>query len=72
MDILLKSITDFTFLSILFLLLLFYIAYWYLSIPKNLPPGPLGLPLLGYLPFLGRQPYDTFVELGNKYGPIYR
>ncbi|CAM8901117.1 unnamed protein product [Rhodiola kirilowii] len=37
-----------------------------------LPPGPLGLPLLGYLPFLGRDPHVTFANLSKVYGPIFK
>ncbi|CAM8909561.1 unnamed protein product [Rhodiola kirilowii] len=37
-----------------------------------LPPGPRGLPLLGYLPFLGRDPHVTFANLSKVYGPIFK
>lgn len=37
-----------------------------------LPPGPTGLPLLGYLPFLKREAHLSFTELSKKYGPIYQ
>ena len=37
-----------------------------------LPPGPLGLPLLGYLPFLKQEAHLTFTSLAKTYGPIYQ
>uniref|UniRef100_A0A7N0UE57 Cytochrome P450 n=1 Tax=Kalanchoe fedtschenkoi TaxID=63787 RepID=A0A7N0UE57_KALFE len=37
-----------------------------------LPPGPRGLPVLGYIPFLGTQLHLTFTKLGDLYGPIYK
>ncbi|XP_051114987.1 labd-13Z-ene-9,15,16-triol synthase, chloroplastic-like [Andrographis paniculata] len=36
------------------------------------PPGPRGLPLVGYIPFLREDLHRQFTELGQKYGPIYR
>ena len=47
-------------------------AYWYLSIPKHIPPGPIGLPIIGYLPFLDKKPYKTFAQLGKRYGKVFR
>ncbi|KAH7514102.1 hypothetical protein FEM48_Zijuj11G0053100 [Ziziphus jujuba var. spinosa] len=38
----------------------------------RLPPGPLGLPLVGYLPFLGSQVHREFSQLAKIYGPIYK
>ncbi|XP_040990266.1 labd-13Z-ene-9,15,16-triol synthase, chloroplastic-like [Juglans microcarpa x Juglans regia] len=37
-----------------------------------LPPGPRGLPLVGYLPFLRADLHRQFEELAGIYGPIYK
>nr|XP_054929265.1 uncharacterized protein LOC126535771 [Dermacentor andersoni] len=39
---------------------------------KRLPPGPRGIPLLGYLPFIWKPYHVVFQELSEKYGPIIR
>ncbi|KAH9721458.1 cytochrome P450 family 706 subfamily A polypeptide 4 [Citrus sinensis] len=39
---------------------------------SQLPPGPRGLPLVGYLPFLGRNLHRIFMDLAIVYGPIYK
>ncbi|KAK1430560.1 hypothetical protein QVD17_13385 [Tagetes erecta] len=36
-----------------------------------LPPGPYGLPLVGYLPFLGSNLHEIFTNMAQKYGPIF-
>lgn len=38
----------------------------------HLPPGPRGLPLVEYLPFLGKNLHQSFNELAQIYGPIYK
>nr|XP_042911222.1 cytochrome P450 18a1 [Parasteatoda tepidariorum] len=38
---------------------------------KNPLPGPRGLPLIGYLPFLTKKPYVKLHELAKTYGPVY-
>lgn len=44
--------------------------FWYRQ--KKLPPGPWGLPFLGYLPWLDpKAPYLSFTTLAEQYGPIY-
>lgn len=37
-----------------------------------LSPGPLCLPLVGFLPFLGRDIHLTLTKLTRKFGPIYQ
>ena len=50
-----------------------YFIYIFVKKPKfNLLPGPRGLPLLGYLPFLGKSPHQELSKLGEKYGGIFR
>ncbi|KAM0069837.1 putative cytochrome P450 [Helianthus debilis subsp. tardiflorus] len=36
-----------------------------------LPPGPYGLPVVGYLPFLGNNIHERFTVMAHKYGPIF-
>ena len=51
--------------------LLYYILQNYRQNSK-LPPGPYGLPILGYLPFLnGQNPQKSMQELEEKYGKIF-
>ena len=39
---------------------------WY-----KLPPGPIGVPILGYVPYLSKFPYLQFTELSKTYGSVY-
>ncbi|KAK4400313.1 cytochrome [Sesamum angolense] len=54
-------------------------VFWYSWIFKKsedgtapYPPGPRGLPILGYLPFLHLNLHHQFTELAKTYGPIYK
>ncbi|KAF5812717.1 putative cytochrome P450 [Helianthus annuus] len=37
-----------------------------------LPPGPRSLPVVGYLPFLGRDLHIKLTNMAHTYGPIYK
>ena len=66
--------------AIITLLFMVFTLLWFLWIRKKvsknptppLPPGPRGLPLLGYLPFLGADLHLQFADMARVYGPIYK
>lgn len=37
-----------------------------------LPPGPRGIPFLGFLPFLDKDFHVTLTSLSQKFGPVYQ
>ncbi|XP_049268755.1 cytochrome P450 18a1 [Rhipicephalus sanguineus] len=39
---------------------------------KRLPPGPKGVPILGYIPFMWKPFHIIFHELSKQHGPIVR
>ncbi|GIY72217.1 hypothetical protein CDAR_219001 [Caerostris darwini] len=45
------------------------ITYWY-RVGRKKPPGPIGLPFVGYLPFLGKEPHKALTKLKEKYGGL--
>lgn len=38
---------------------------------RNVPPGPRGVPLFGYLPFLGQNAHVKCMNLAKKYGSVF-
>ncbi|KAK1419071.1 hypothetical protein QVD17_28228 [Tagetes erecta] len=44
---------------------------WYKWTTSRLPPGPYGLPVIGYIPFLRSNLHEQFTEMAHKYGPIF-
>ncbi|GBN12796.1 Cytochrome P450 2J2 [Araneus ventricosus] len=51
--------------------LAYAIALFIRKIRSNFPPGPIGLPIVGYLPFLSEDLHLDFSELGKKYGDVF-
>ncbi|CAN8015322.1 unnamed protein product, partial [Ixodes persulcatus] len=61
--------------SLVQLLAITAVIFWYIYQSQDnskLPPGPKGVPLLGYIPFLGKNHHLKFAELAKVYGPIVR
>ncbi|XP_071735882.1 cytochrome P450 71AU50-like [Rutidosis leptorrhynchoides] len=64
---------DLTLASLTFLAIIFAIS-WYKSTKdrSRFPPGPIGLPVLGYIPFLGPNLHHEFTKLAQRYGSIFK
>ncbi|CBI24737.3 unnamed protein product, partial [Vitis vinifera] len=65
--------------AVLTVLIAIFATSWYLWASLRarkrtapLPPGPRGLPIVGYLPFLGSNLHHSFAELADIYGPIFK
>ncbi|XP_015906533.3 cytochrome P450 2J4 [Parasteatoda tepidariorum] len=69
---------NFTYISYILVVILLISLSWNLCTSflkwikrrKLLPPGPIGLPWVGYLPFLGMEPHKTLWKMKEKYGDI--
>ncbi len=47
------------------------VVQWYRNRPRNLPPGPWGLPVVGSIFSLGKQPHLTLMEMAKTYGNVF-
>nr|QNC49774.1 cytochrome P450 706G22 [Leucophyllum frutescens] len=69
----LYSLSTLSISLVLITSIIWYIKSFFIKKPSSpLPPGPRGLPIIGYLPFLGDNLVRQFTELGHKYGPVYK
>ncbi|KAL0967800.1 hypothetical protein UPYG_G00257090 [Umbra pygmaea] len=64
-----------SWMSILFITLNLIILIFIMNLnknPKNFPPGPRGLPLVGNIFNMNlRRPYQTLMELKDTFGPVF-
>ncbi|GAV05746.1 hypothetical protein RvY_15827 [Ramazzottius varieornatus] len=61
---------DWSFLTSFGLMLFIAVGYYWKK-HHGIPDGPRGLPFLGFAPFFGPNPQDTFLALKQKYGKLF-
>nr|BAV93948.1 cytochrome P450 3201B2 [Chamberlinius hualienensis] len=60
-----------TILATLVVIWLLTSMWKWIKVGRYLPPGPWGLPVVGYLPWINSLAFLTFEELRKKYGSIF-
>nr|CAD7194873.1 unnamed protein product [Timema douglasi] len=66
------SLEMFLYLLTLLTLLVSWYIWKKIRFMSRVPPGPNGLPVLGYLPWIdAKAPYQTLTSLSSLYGSIY-
>jgi 26-hydroxylase len=56
--------------TFLLVLVIIRLSQFYLYL-RTLPPGPWGVPFLGFLPYLSPVPHQQFTQMSKKYGPTF-
>lgn len=65
-----KSEILYTLVVFIGVLLVVRYVQW-LRYVRTLPPGPWGIPIFGYLPFIKNDVHLRYSELAEKYGPLF-
>lgn len=63
--------TFFVFIAVLLLVIVIQRIQRFYHDIKTLPPGPWGIPILGYLIFMGNEKHTRFMELAKCYGSVF-
>ncbi|KFM82750.1 Cytochrome P450 2A3, partial [Stegodyphus mimosarum] len=56
--------------GVLVIIFTWLIIYFWNS-NRKLPPGPWGLPFIGYYPYISDRPHEDFLKLSKKYGNVF-
>ncbi|KAF5771976.1 putative cytochrome P450 [Helianthus annuus] len=63
---------ELVFAGLVVMVMTLAISWYNKTVSSSLPPGPKGLPIVGYFPFLGPNLHHEFTKLANRYGPIFK
>ncbi|KAG8174317.1 hypothetical protein JTE90_007783, partial [Oedothorax gibbosus] len=66
-----KALESEILVSLVALVVCYLLLNFWKEWKSNLPPGPYGLPLVGYIPFVS-DPFWDIYKLGEKYGDVVR
>ncbi|XP_055333808.1 cytochrome P450 2C39-like isoform X2 [Paramacrobiotus metropolitanus] len=67
-----KALSEFYSFPALISLIAVLLMFWFVLVgrPMFAPPGPLGVPIFGYAPFVGKYPWIALTKLKEAYGQI--